>query len=223
MSATTATSARRTASPACPTSIARTSTEAQTTALDEARYRVTQLSSALQDVDPEADDAPAAFGPLVSAMAAVAGAPLSRGKIGAVMLSPAASDYGFAATFYSVPLPAGELPEEIEDEQDDDDDEVEVGGRYGRAAADVEVPQADVEVEGSSHVFHETRTDVATRGLIRDLADDPERGADGAGGAAVQAAGPALVRRPARPRRCRSRRPATAAAPRRRSRRWTAR
>jgi ParB family chromosome partitioning protein len=28
-------------------------------------------------------------------------------------------------------------------------------------------------VEGSSHVFHETRTDVATRGLIRDLADDP--------------------------------------------------
>jgi ParB family chromosome partitioning protein len=30
-----------------------------------------------------------------------------------------------------------------------------------------------VEVEGSSHVFHETRTDVATRGLIRDLADDP--------------------------------------------------
>ena len=35
------------------------------------------------------------------------------------------------------------------------------------------MPQADVEVEGSSHVFHETRTDVATRGLIRDLADDP--------------------------------------------------
>ena len=35
------------------------------------------------------------------------------------------------------------------------------------------MPRADVEVEGSSHVFHETRTDVATRGLIRDLADDP--------------------------------------------------
>jgi ParB family transcriptional regulator, chromosome partitioning protein len=147
-------------------------TEAQTTALDEARYRVTQLSSALQDVDPEADDAPAAFGPLVSAMAAVAGAPLSRDKIGAVILSPAGSDYGFAASFYSVPLPASELPEEIEDEADDDE-EVEGGGRYGRAVADIEVPQADVEVEGSSHVFHETRTDVATRGLIRDLADDP--------------------------------------------------
>jgi ParB family chromosome partitioning protein len=147
-------------------------TEAQTTALNDANYRVTQLSSELQDIDPQADDAPAAFGPLVSAMAAVAGAPLSRCKIGAVILSPAGSDYGFGASFYSVPLPASELPEEIEDEEDEDG-EAEVGGRYGRAVADVEVPKADVEVEGSSHVFHETRTDVATRGLIRDLADDP--------------------------------------------------
>ncbi|MCI3130976.1 ParB/RepB/Spo0J family partition protein [Phenylobacterium aquaticum] len=147
-------------------------TEAQTTALNDANYRVTQLSSDLQDVDPQADDAPSAFGPLVSAMAAVAGAPLSRCKIGAVILSPAGSDYGFAASFYSVPLPASELPEEIEDEEDDDEG-AEVGGRYGRAVADVEVPKADVEVDGSSHVFHETRTDVATRGLIRDLADDP--------------------------------------------------
>jgi ParB family chromosome partitioning protein len=147
-------------------------TEAQTTALNEANYRVTQLSSELQDINPEADEAPSAFGPLVSAMAAVAGAPLSRCKIGAVILSPAASDYGFGASFYAVPLPASELPEEVEDEEDEDED-AEVGGRYGRAVADVEVPQADVEVEGSSHVLHETRTDVATRGLIRDLADDP--------------------------------------------------
>ena len=149
--------------------------EAQIKALDDARYRVTQLSSALQDVDPEGEESTAVFGPLASAMAAVAGAPLSRDKIGAVMLSPAASDYGWGATFYAVPLPADELPEEIEGEADEDDDEdgVEVGGRYGRSSADVEVPKADVEVEGSSHVFHETRTDVATRGLIRDLADDP--------------------------------------------------
>ena len=150
-------------------------TEAQVKALDDARYRVTQLSSALQDVDPEGEETTAVFGPLVSAMAAVAGAPLSRDKIGAVMLSPAASDYGWGATFYAVPLPADELLDEIEGETDEDDDEdgVEVGGRYGRSSADVEVPKADVEVEGSSHVFHETRTDVATRGLIRDLADDP--------------------------------------------------
>ena len=149
--------------------------EAQVKALDDARYRVTQLSSALQDVDPEGEETTAVFGPLVSAMAVQAGAPLTRDKIGAVMLSPAASDYGWGATFYSVPLPADELPEEIEGETDEDDDDggVEIGGRYGRSSADVEVPKADVEVEGSSHVFHETRTDVATRGLIRDLADDP--------------------------------------------------
>jgi ParB family chromosome partitioning protein len=147
-------------------------TVAQSTALDEARCRVTQLSSELQDIDPQVDDAPGAFGPLVSAMAAVAGAPLNRCKIGAVILSPAESDYGFGASFYSVPLPASELPAEVEDEEDEDE-ETEVGGRYGRAVTDIEVPQADVEVEGSSHVLHETRTDVATRGLIRDLADDP--------------------------------------------------
>jgi ParB family chromosome partitioning protein len=146
-------------------------TKAQTTALDEARYRVTQLSSALQDLDPCADDAPAALGPLVSAMAAVAGAPLSRCKIGAAILSPAADGFGVAATFYALPLPADELPAEIEDQVDED--EVQGGDRYGLAVADVEVPRADVDVEGSSHVFHETRTDVATRGLIRDLADDP--------------------------------------------------
>lgn len=112
----------------------------------------------------------------VKALDDVAGAPLSRDKIGAVMLSPAASDYGWGATFYAVPLPADELPEELEgatDEDEDDEDAVEAGVRYGRSSADVEVPKADVEVEGSSHVFHETRTDVATRGLIRDLADDP--------------------------------------------------
>ena len=148
-------------------------TEAQVKALDDARYRVTQLSSALQDVDPEGEESTAVFGRLVSAMAAVAGAPLSRDKIGAVMLSPAASDYGWGATFYAVPLPADELPEEIEGEDDEDEDGVEAGGRSGRSSVDVEVPKADVEVEGSSHVFHETRTDVATRGLIRDLADDP--------------------------------------------------
>lgn len=38
---------------------------------------------------------------------------------------------------------------------------------------DIEVPCIEVEVDGASHVLHETRTDVATRGLIRELADNP--------------------------------------------------
>lgn len=144
--------------------------DVQKTALNEARDAVTQLSSTLQDVDPVANDAPAAFAPLAAAMAVVAGAPLTRDKIGAVMLSPADSDYGWGATFYSVPLPPEELPDEIDGETEEGDDS---GPSYGRTSADVEVPHAEVEVEGSSHVLHEVRTDVATRGLIRDLADDP--------------------------------------------------
>ncbi len=145
--------------------------EAQNTALADARYTVTQLSSALQDIDPSADDTPAALAPLVSALGAVAGAPLIASRIGAVLLTPA-DGYGVAATFYSVPLPIDELPDEG-GEDGDDGDEAVTGGRYGLSAGDIEVPRADVEVEGSNHVFHETRTDVATRGLIRDLADDP--------------------------------------------------
>jgi ParB family chromosome partitioning protein len=147
-------------------------TGSQSMALDEARDRVAQLSSALQDFDPWADDAPAALGPLFKAMATLAGAPLNRCKIGAAILSPSNRTFGVAVTFFSVPLSADEMPEEIEGELADDDDDA-VGDRYGRTSADIEVPKADVEVDGSSHIFHETRTDVATRGLIRDLADDP--------------------------------------------------
>lgn len=143
--------------------------EAQKTALAEARYAVTQLEGALQDLDPSTDEAPAQLAPLVSAYGVAAGAVLTRSKIGAVLLSPS-DGHGLAATFYSVPLPVEDLPEE---EEDADDDTALVGGRPGVVINDVEVPRADVEVEGASHVLHETRTDVATRGLIRDLADDP--------------------------------------------------
>ncbi len=143
--------------------------EARKTALADARYAVTQLESALQDLDPSSDEAPAQLAPLVSAYGVAAGAVLTRSKIGAVLLSPS-DGHGLAATFYSVPLPVEDLPEE---EEDADDDTASVGGRPGVVTNDVEVPRADVEVERASHVLHETRTDVATRGLIRDLADDP--------------------------------------------------
>ncbi|MBV9511521.1 MAG: chromosome partitioning protein ParB [Caulobacteraceae bacterium] len=145
--------------------------DAKGAALDTAQAYARQVSATLQALDLTSEEAPAALAPLMSALAAVAGAPLIRSKVGAVILSPQARGFGINATFFSVPLPPEECPDEIEDEVDDD--ESDVGGRYGLASADVEVPKADVEVEGSSHVFHETRTDVATRGLIRDLADDP--------------------------------------------------
>ena len=142
--------------------------EARKVAVAAARETVTQLSSAMQDVEPSAEETPAALAPLVSAMGVAAGAPLTGSRIGAVLLTPA-DGYGVAATFYAVPRPADERP----DEDVEDGDEAVAGGGYGLSAHDVEVPRTDVEVDGSSHVFHETRTDVATRGLIRDLADDP--------------------------------------------------
>lgn len=143
--------------------------ETQRTALSEARYRVTELSSGLQDLDPSDQGAPAALGPLVSAQAGQAGAGLAHSRIGAVLLAPS-DGYGVSATFYAVPIATDDGSPEPED-GDDETDEVDRG--YARSYADIEVPAADVEVEGSSHVLHETRTDVATRGLIRDLADDP--------------------------------------------------
>lgn len=59
---------------------------------------------------------------------------------------------------------------------DDADVEVEVagrrtaGGRYAPPRAEAPAP----EVEGVSHVLHATRTDMATRGLVRALAETPE-------------------------------------------------
>jgi ParB family chromosome partitioning protein len=146
-------------------------TEDQAKALADARYEVTRLSSELQDLDPWSDDAPTAMAPVFTAMTAVAGAPLRRDRIGAAVLTPS-DGFGVSVTYFSVPLPADQLPEEP-DEDGDDDAAPEADGRYGRSYTDVEIPRADVDVAGSSHVLHETRTDVATRGLIRDLADDP--------------------------------------------------
>ncbi|OHB31107.1 MAG: chromosome partitioning protein ParB [Phenylobacterium sp. RIFCSPHIGHO2_01_FULL_69_31] len=144
--------------------------DAQRAALAAARDRIGAIVGELQGLDLAADETPAALCPLIDALAVQAGAPLTRSRIGAVLITPGAGDFGVAATFFSVPLPVEALPDDIEEE--DDESEEAVGG-YGRSSADVEAPKADVDVEGVSHVLHETRTDLATRGLIRDLADDP--------------------------------------------------
>jgi ParB family chromosome partitioning protein len=94
---------------------------------------------------------------------------LGRTALGAVILHPDAES-GLGATFFANPEPEAEGA---------DEEETEAGGGYAasvsasRAYNDVEVPNADVDVAGCSHVLHETQTDVATRGLIRDLADNP--------------------------------------------------
>lgn len=139
-------------------------------ALVAARNQVVQEQAALRGLDLTSHDAPAAMAPLFSALAVEAGAALTLSRVGAVLLTPA-DDLGVAASFYGVPLPVDAAPEVPETADADDDERAGEGVPHRRA--DVEVPRADVEVEGSSHVFHETVTDVATRGLIRDLADNP--------------------------------------------------
>jgi len=156
-------------------------TEAQRAAQAAADEEVDRLTDALADLDATAEDAPERLVPMIWAQAVAAGARLTRANIGAVILSPDRDDFGVEPTFFSVPLAVEALPDDgIEDDVDDEiegeiDEETgeEIVAAGPRRYADVEIPRLDVEVEGSSHLFHETRTDVATRGLIRDLADDP--------------------------------------------------
>jgi ParB family chromosome partitioning protein len=44
----------------------------------------------------------------------------------------------------------------------------------GYRGAAITVPVVEVDVEGESHAFHAVTTDIATRGLIRELADSPQ-------------------------------------------------
>jgi len=69
----------------------------------------------LEDLDTAAGDTPTALAPVVSAMAVVAGAPLTRSRIDAVLLTPS-EGLGVTVTNYTVPLPSDQLPDAGEDE-----------------------------------------------------------------------------------------------------------
>lgn len=151
-------------------------TDAQRTALSEANAMVETCVNALETFDGTSDDAPASLCPLFDALQAVDAAPLTIFRIGAVLL--VASDaYGVSATFYGERIPESDLAtaNAETDEDLDGEDESDAAPETGvvHRGPDIAVPPADVEVEGSSHSRHETITDVATRGLIRSLADAP--------------------------------------------------
>jgi ParB family chromosome partitioning protein len=156
-------------------------TEAQSAALDQANAAVEACVDALETFDGAAEDAVTRLCPLFDALQAVEAAPLNFFRIGAVLLVPSDA-YGVSATFFGAAVDQAAEPPEADGDEDDadeaddadegqEDDEAE--GGLSRPRPDIEVPRAEVEVEGSSHVRHETLTDVATRGLIRDLADAP--------------------------------------------------
>lgn len=142
--------------------------EAERTARLEARDTVDEKLAALRDVGLAADGALEAIDEVLVARQAHAAAALGKLTLGAVLLSPNA-ERGVDATFYIHPEP--EEDETIEDEADDDEDRSAIGRTP--AVVDLITPKAVVAVEGVGHSLHEVRTDLATRGLIRDLADNP--------------------------------------------------
>ena len=143
-------------------------TEAQSERLASAKADAARVAGELQAVEAVADDAPVRLAHLLVAQMNVAAAPLAGSRVGAVLLTPA-QGLGVEATFYTEPLPQEAGSDAVEGEEEDGDEAD--GLRTG--ANDIEVPDADIDLSGVGHAFHETRTDVATRGLIRDLADDP--------------------------------------------------
>jgi ParB family chromosome partitioning protein len=146
-------------------------TEETKVAYKAAQQHAALMSADLRETDLSGEGAADTVMLALHARMEVAHIPLGRATLGAVILFPD-PEAGVAASFFANPAPAGEVGD---DDEDGDEADGGFGAKtgYGRAYDDVEVPQADVDVVGASHVFHETRTDVATRGLIRDLADNP--------------------------------------------------
>ncbi len=144
--------------------------EARRTAYEAARRGHAAASADMASVDLTTDEAIAPLTALVAARLEQAAAPLERMAIGAVLLSPDGA-WGVDATFFGAPVEAEDDVDAIDGEQIDDGLAPIAGARFHDDR--IETPRADVDVEGSSHVLHEVRTDVATRGLIRDLADHP--------------------------------------------------
>jgi ParB family chromosome partitioning protein len=141
-------------------------------ALAAAKRRVALTARDLVDEDLTAPDVVLKVFPLLQAKMEAAAAPLKRLTVGAVILSPDQGQ-GVAAEFFGSPRLGDQVDDEAGADDDDDEDAGDVADGRGRYVPEIEVPRADVDVEGASHIFHETRTDVATRGLIRDLADNP--------------------------------------------------
>ena len=142
-------------------------TDAQKTARAEARLWLDEAIAGLRQTGLEAENAVSAVANVLAARQTLAEAALTTLRLGAVLLVPH-GDLGVDATFYALAAP--ELEDGgAEQEGDSDDREDAAASRV----VELVTPQAVVAVEGIKHSLHQTRTDLATRGLIRDLADHP--------------------------------------------------
>lgn len=146
-------------------------TPEQKAAVADAKARGAEARCAVGADVLKGEDAAAAILPALEAEMEEAAVLHPGMKIAAVILSPA-MDIGVEATFFGVAIPKTEA-DRAEDHVDDEDEDDEREAAPGVKPARIEVPDIEVDLEGANHVLHETRTDVATRGLIRDLADNP--------------------------------------------------
>jgi len=148
-----------------------------TIAYREARDRAQAAAQAVEAIDPETPGADRAEGLEAFVRARLAQDQAGSGqKLATVLVLRPSLRTGVEIECYG---PA-EAPAEPAGSGDDEADEAEVAAdgqarpaaRVAHAPPRVEAPAA--EVEGVSHVLHATRTDTATRGLIRALAEAPE-------------------------------------------------
>lgn len=126
--------------------------------------------AAVREQDLSAEDAGARIVAMIEALRLEKLTPYPSRAFGAAVIFPSA-EVGVDVEFFANPVEEIEGDEDGEFEGEDDAGVSAVGG--GRRSGTVEIPRADVDVEGRSNVLHEMQTDVATRGLIRDLADNP--------------------------------------------------
>lgn len=133
----------------------------QLEAYDAARSAYHSGAERVRGADLDGEEGPQLVAELVMSKLAMERAGQPGRKIEAAVLCPAAA-LGADARFYAAPLSAVE--EEDEEAADGE------GGSWPEQGA----PAVDcVDTEGVTHALHETRTDMATRGLIRAVADDP--------------------------------------------------
>jgi ParB family chromosome partitioning protein len=142
-------------------------TDDQREAFDAVRGRIEAATEAVGAavVGPDRD---AALAEMLDARLALARLSAGAGEVKAVLLAPASD--GVDAVFYHLPAEAA-AADDTEDEDGEADDEWETPPG---ASPDLDAPEMEVSTDGLSHVQHAAHTDLATRGLIRDLADMPE-------------------------------------------------
>jgi ParB family chromosome partitioning protein len=134
----------------------------------DARSQVAEARAALEEVDLAAPSADARMAALLAARLATARAGLVHGAVEAVLLSPCATD-GVEITAFWRWIEADQAAQDVAAADGDEGATVR-----GATQPDIAPVAVEVDVTGLGHRVHELRTDIATRGLIRDLADHPE-------------------------------------------------